>query len=75
MPTVVAGEREHFHITLRRFKRSCEREGIITECRARSHYEKPTSKRKREKAAAVKRQHKITKEANPTFTPIRHNSM
>jgi small subunit ribosomal protein S21 len=75
MPTVISGEREHFHITLRKFKRACERACIITESRARTYYEKPTAKRKREKAAAVKRQHKITKEANPTFAPIRHTSL
>ena len=43
---------------LRRFKRTIEKTGIITELRAREFYEKPTSERKRKKAAAVKRHFK-----------------
>ena len=71
MPYVEAKEKEHFQVTFRRFKHACDRAGIIPECRARADYEKPTAKRKREKAAAVKRQHKLTKLANPSFAPIR----
>jgi len=40
---------------LRRFKRACEKAGILTELRRREYYEKPTQERKRKKAAAVKR--------------------
>ncbi|MEF1214518.1 30S ribosomal protein S21, partial [Vibrio alginolyticus] len=40
---------------LRRFKRSCEKAGILSEVRRREHYEKPTTVRKRAKAAAQKR--------------------
>jgi small subunit ribosomal protein S21 len=40
---------------LRRFKRSCEKAGLIAEVRKREHYEKPTTIRKRAAAAAVKR--------------------
>ncbi len=40
---------------MRRFKRSCEKAGILTEIRRREFYEKPTSVRKRKAAAAVKR--------------------
>jgi small subunit ribosomal protein S21 len=40
---------------LRRFKRACEKAGILTELRRRECYEKPTQERKRKKAAAVKR--------------------
>ncbi|MCW8899749.1 MAG: 30S ribosomal protein S21, partial [Gammaproteobacteria bacterium] len=45
---------------LRRFKRSCEKAGVLSEVRRREFYEKPTSVRKREKAAAVKRNLKKT---------------
>ncbi|MGL6014361.1 MAG: 30S ribosomal protein S21, partial [Shewanella oncorhynchi] len=38
-----------------RFKRSCEKAGILADVRAREFYEKPTTARKRAKAAAVKR--------------------
>ena len=39
----------------RRFKRSCEKAGVLSEIRRREFYEKPTSVRKRKAAAAVKR--------------------
>ncbi|BCF91468.1 30S ribosomal protein S21 B [Paraburkholderia largidicola] len=43
---------------MRRFKRTIEKNGLLTELRAREFYEKPTSERKRKKAAAVKRHFK-----------------
>lgn len=55
MPAVRVKENEPFDIALRRFKRSCERAGILAEVRRREFYEKPTQARKRKKAAAVKR--------------------
>lgn len=55
MPSVRVKENEPFDIALRRFKRSCEKAGVMSELRRREHYEKPTSVRKRKKAAAVKR--------------------
>ncbi len=55
MPAVKVKENEPFDIALRRFKRSCEKAGILAEVRRREFYEKPTSVRKRKKAAAVKR--------------------
>ena len=55
MPTVRVKENEPFDVALRRFKRTIEKAGIITELRAREFYEKPTAERKRKKAAAVKR--------------------
>jgi len=55
MPTVRVKENESFDIAMRRFKRSCEKAGILTEIRRREFYEKPTSVRKRKAAAAVKR--------------------
>jgi len=58
MPTVQVKENEPFDIALRRFKRSCEKAGILTEVRRREFYEKPTSVRKRKAAAAVKRSQK-----------------
>lgn len=60
MPSVRIRENEHFDAALRRFKRACEKAGILTELRKREYYEKPTQERKRKKAAAVKRQLKRT---------------
>ncbi|MCC5874151.1 MAG: 30S ribosomal protein S21 [Gammaproteobacteria bacterium] len=55
MPTVKVKENEPFDVALRRFKRSCEKAGVLSEVRRREYYEKPTSVRKRKQAAAVKR--------------------
>lgn len=55
MPSVKLKENEPFDIALRRFKRSCEKAGVLAEVRRREFYEKPTSVRKRKAAAAVKR--------------------
>ncbi len=56
MPSVRVRENEPFEVALRRFKRTCEKAGVLSEVRRREHYEKPTAVRKRKAAAAVKRQ-------------------
>lgn len=62
MPTVRVRD-ESFELSLRRFKRLCEKAGILADLRRHEFYEKPTWKRKRKKAAAVKRyQKKILRE-------------
>ena len=55
MPNVKVKENEPFDVALRRFKRSCEKAGVLAEVRRREFYEKPTQVRKRKQAAAVKR--------------------
>jgi small subunit ribosomal protein S21 len=40
---------------LRRFKRSCSKDGVIAEIKKRKHYEKPSVKRKKKSEAARKR--------------------
>lgn len=63
MPIINIRENESFDVALRRFKRSCEKAGIPSKLRQIEFYEKPTAKRKRKKAAAVKRyQKKLQKE-------------
>ena len=55
MPSIRIKENEYFDAALRRFKRACEKAGVLTELRRREFYEKPTQERKRKRAAAVKR--------------------
>ncbi len=55
MPQVKVKDNEPFDVALRRFKRSCEKAGVLAEVRRREFYEKPTQVRKRKAAAAVKR--------------------
>ena len=58
MTTIRVKDNEPFDVALRRFKRTIEKLGLLTDLRAREFYEKPTSERKRKKAAAVKRNYK-----------------
>jgi len=53
-----------FERALRMFRRKCDNAGIVQEVRKREFFEKPTAKRKRMKAAAKKRQEKITSQNN-----------
>ncbi|VFP83506.1 30S ribosomal protein S21 [Buchnera aphidicola] len=55
MPVIKIRDNEPFDVALRRFKRSCEKAGILAEIRRREFYEKPTTERKRAKASAIKR--------------------
>ncbi len=67
MPFVKIKDNEPFDIALRRFKRSCEKAGILAEVRRREFYEKPTSVRKRKAAAAVKRHAKKVQRENKKY--------
>ena len=58
MTTIRVKENEPFDVALRRFKRTIEKLGLLTDLRAREFYEKPTTERKRKKSAAVKRHYK-----------------
>ncbi len=55
MPSIRVKENEPFDVAIRRFKRTCEKAGVLSEVRRREFYEKPTAVRKRKAAAAVKR--------------------
>ena len=63
MPKVRVDDRKPFDITLRQFKRVCERAGIVREVRERKHYIKPTTRRKLAKHAAISRAKKDQKMA------------
>ncbi len=58
MTTIRVKENEPFDVALRRFKRTIEKLGLLTDLRAREFYEKPTAERKRKLAAAIKRRYK-----------------
>ena len=55
MSTVRVGENENLDSALRRFKRKCSRDGIISDLKKKEHYEKPSVKRKKKSEAARKR--------------------
>ena len=55
MPGVRVRDGETFEQALRRFKKQCEKAGILSELRKREHYEKPSIKKKKKKQAAAKK--------------------
>ena len=59
MPGILVNENEPFEIALRRFKKQCEKAGIISEIRRRQFYEKPSVQRKKKLLAAKQRAHKF----------------
>ena len=58
MTTIRVKDNEPYEVALRRFKRTIEKLGLLTDLRAREFFEKPTTERKRKKSAAVKRNYK-----------------
>ena len=53
---------ENILSTLRRFRKICEKEGIIRDIRKNMAYEKPSDKKRREKIRSIKRIQKIREE-------------
>lgn len=51
MAEVVAGDNESFESLLKRFNKKVQQTGVLSELRRREHYEKPSVRRKRKKAA------------------------
>ena len=49
---------ESFDSMLRRFKKACDRKGIVKECRDREYFEKPAMKRN-QRNQAIKRKKKL----------------
>ena len=61
MPGVRIKEGEAFESALKRFKKQCEKAGILSEIRKREHYDKPSVKKKKKAIAARKRAMKKTR--------------
>ena len=57
MSEVKVGKNESLDAALRRFKRSCQKAGVLSEVRKREHYEKPSVKKKKKSEAARKRKY------------------
>jgi small subunit ribosomal protein S21 len=55
MPAVIVRDGESFESALKRFKKQCEKTGILSEIKKREHYEKPSVKKKKKMLAAKKR--------------------
>ena len=58
MAEVRVGKNESLDTALKRFKRSCAKDGVIAEVRKREHYESPSVKRRKKSEAARKNKNK-----------------
>jgi small subunit ribosomal protein S21 len=65
MSQVTARNGESFENLLKRFKRACERDGILADLRKHEYFEKPSIKKKRKQAAARKREAKRREDSRP----------
>lgn len=59
MAGVVVRDDEPFERALKRFKKTCEKAGIMTEMKKHQHFEKPSERRKRKIAAARRKRVKL----------------
>lgn len=55
MPYVGVRENDSFEHILKRFKKHCEKEGILSGVKNREHFEKPSAKKKEKALAARKK--------------------
>ena len=55
MAIVRIREGESFEQAFRRFKKQCEKSGILSEVKKREHFEKPSVRKKKKSIAARKR--------------------
>ena len=52
---VIIHDDENFERALKRFKKKCEKAGILADLRKHRHYEKPSERRKRKMNAAMRK--------------------
>ena len=55
MPGIRVKEGESFESALRRFKKKCEKAGVLADLRRHQHFEKPSERRKRKLNAAKRK--------------------
>ena len=55
MPVIKVRDNEPFEVAMKRFKKQCEKAGLLSELKKRQHYEKPSVRRKRKALAARKK--------------------
>lgn len=59
MTEVVIGPEESFDRALKKFKKKCEKAGILSDLRKHRHYEKPSERRKRKVNAARRKRQRM----------------
>ena len=59
MPEVIIHDDESFELALKRFKKKCEKAGILSDLRKHRHYEKPSERKKRKQNAARRKSRRV----------------
>lgn len=60
MVETIVGENESLEDALRRFRRSCQKDGVMAEMKKREFYEKPSVRRKKKMEARARKRKKKT---------------
>ena len=55
MPIIKIRDNEPFEVAMKRFKKQCEKAGVLSEVKRREYYDKPSVRKKKKAAAARKR--------------------
>ncbi len=55
MPVIKVRDSEPFEVAMKRFKKQCEKAGILSELKRREYYDKPSIRKKKKAAASRKR--------------------
>jgi len=74
MPLVRIKDNEPFERALKRFKRQCEKAGIMADVRKHQRYEKPSERKKRKIAAARRKAVLRVRKAESKARPPRRRS-
>ena len=53
MPVIKVRDNEPFEVAMKRFKKQCEKAGILSELKRREYYDKPSVRKKKKAAAAA----------------------
>ncbi len=64
LPGIRVKDNETFESALRRFKKKCEKAGILSDLRKHQHFEKPSERRKRKENAARRKMQSVQRVQN-----------
>ena len=64
MPIVIAKETEPFEVTLKRFKKRCEKAAILSDIKKHQAYEKPSEAKKRKKNTSQRKMVKMSRRSD-----------
>jgi small subunit ribosomal protein S21 len=64
VPKVVSRDNEPFQVTLRRFKKSCEKAGLLSDIKKNKFYEKPSIVRRKKEKEARRKMMKLQRRRN-----------